>query len=490
MLRQALTRPRNWHYWIPTLSVLLAAVLVVASIAAVYVNLYHIQDSFVWVQHTDDVLLEAANLDRDLVEAEAAGRAYVMTQDAEFLGDFIRLRNAVRRHGDALAVLTSDNPQQQDRLVRLEPLLDERLSQMDQAVALGPLQFPDTLLRLRRATAKRLRTEIRNLLSDFRQTELALLFQRQRRAEQALFQSIALAIATLVLALTSAMAIVWLFQHRNATQRERELTTDLIHFSRLNLMGQMTSMWGHELNQPLTACGNYLKGMLRIAQSEQAKNGVLANAVAQSLAQLDRAQAIIQRLKDFIRTGEPTASPEMVSQLIDEAVILLGMRSEGLTISTQVEEELPQVLVDKIQIEQVLINLMRNAVEAMEGSNPRSLSVTAKRQGDAVLISVSDTGPGISKAVSDRLFQSFNTTKSNGMGVGLSICRTLIVANGGQIWAEANPEGGAKFCFALPIRPPPADLAGSEAETGNHAPDGAGGASSGATALSPAANRG
>jgi two-component system sensor kinase FixL len=234
-------------------------------------------------------------------------------------------------------------------------------------------------------------------------------------------------------------------------------------------MGQMTTMWGHELNQPLTACGNYLKGMLRIVRSEQTPKGVrLTNAVAQSLAQLDRAQAIIQRLKDLVRKGEPTASPELVSELFDEAAILLGMKSEGLTIKTQVEVGLPPVLVDKIQIEQVLINLMRNAVEAMQHSNDRSIILSAKRRSDMALISVCDSGPGIPKAVSDKLFQSFNTTKINGMGVGLSICRTLIIANGGQIWAESNPGGGATFCFTLPILPPTSDSDGRRDEIENH----------------------
>jgi two-component system sensor kinase FixL len=115
------------------------------------------------------------------------------------------------------------------------------------------------------------------------------------------------------------------------------------------------------------------------------------------------------------------------------------------------------VLVDKIQIEQVLINLMKNAVEAMEHSSQRSIILAAEKSADVVTVRVIDSGPGIPKEVADKLFLSFHTTKRSGMGVGLSICQTLIVANGGQIWAEANPEGGASLCFSLPIAPSATD---------------------------------
>jgi two-component system sensor kinase FixL len=168
---------------------------------------------------------------------------------------------------------------------------------------------------------------------------------------------------------------------------------------------------------------------------------------------LDRARKIIQRLRDFIKKGEPTRTPEEVGELFDEAIALLSMKSDGLTISTRIEDELPMVLVDKIQIEQVLINLMKNAVEAMEHSRQRSIILAAETSADVVIVRVIDSGPGIPKDLADKLFQSFYTTKRSGMGVGLSICQTLIVANSGLIWAEANPEGGASLCFSLPIAP-------------------------------------
>jgi two-component system sensor kinase FixL len=314
------------------------------------------------------------------------------------------------------------------------------------------------LLIVRQAKFQRLTAQIRENLAEFRETEVHLLAQRQRQAQLAIVGSIAFAVATMVLALASAALVVWLFQRSQAAYRERELTIDLIHLSRLNVMGQMASMLAHELNQPLTASGNYLRAMLRMIQSGQPiKHGSLSNVATRSIAQLDRARKIIQRLRDFIKKGEPTRMPEEVSELFDEAISLLSMKSDGLTISTRIEDELPMVLVDKIQIEQVLINLMKNAVEAMEHSSHRSITLAAERASDVATIRVTDSGPGIPKDIADKLFQSFYTTKRSGMGVGLSICQTLITANGGQIWAEANPEGGASLCFSLPIAPSATD---------------------------------
>lgn len=129
----------------------------------------------------------------------------------------------------------------------------------------------------------------------------------------------------------------------------------------------------------------------------------------------------------------------MICELFEEATALLSMKNNGLTISTKVENELPLVLIDKIQIDQVLINFMKNAVEAMEHSSTRSITLAAEKTAGVVTIRVAGSGPGIPSDVAEKLFQSFYATQRSGMG--LSICRTLITANGGQIWAEANPAG-------------------------------------------------
>jgi C4-dicarboxylate-specific signal transduction histidine kinase len=438
-------------HWIPILSVVLAALLTMASIVAVYINLSHMRESFAWVQHTDEVLLQIAIMDRDLGEAESAARGYLLTGDGNIRTDFIQLRDAVRRRHRGISALVSDNPQQQARLDQIEPLLARRLGQLDQVIALGPGQFAAALSIVQNDRLERLAAQIRDRFAEFRQAEVNLLFERQQRTERGIALSIAFAMFTMVLALTSAAAVVWLFQRSNAAQRERELRSDLIHVSRLNVMGQMASILGHELNQPLTACRNYLQGTLQILRSAQTpQQGVLSNAVAQAVAQLDRGRQIIRRLRDFISKGEPTRSPEPVSQLFDDAMALLGMKVEGLVISAQVEEELPAVLADRIQIGQVLINLMRNAVQAMEHSGRRSIHLSARKWAGGVLIGVSDTGHGIAKDISDKLFQPFRTTRTGGMGVGLSICQMLVRANGGRIWAESNPEGGATFYFTLP----------------------------------------
>jgi two-component system, LuxR family, sensor kinase FixL len=458
-------RPRRRRHWIPALTVLSAVLLTIASIGAVYFNLGRMRESFAWVQHTDEVLLQASEMDGDVVEAESAERGYLLTGDDNFRNTFIGLREILPQHRIQLLNLVSDNPQQQEVLTRVQPLLETRLKQLDEAVHLGPAQIDAALLIVKQAKFQRLTEQIRENLVEFRRTEVNLLAERQRQAHLAIVRSISFAIATLVLALACAALVVWHFQRSQAAHRERELTTDLIHLSRLNVMGQTASMLAHELNQPLTASGNYLRAMLRIIQSGQpTKQSLLSNAATQSVAQLDRAREIIQRLRDFIKKGEPTKAPEAVGELFDEAIALLSMKSDGLTISTNVDGELPLVLVDKIQIEQVLINLMKNAIEAMEHSSHRSITLSAIKMDGVVTISVSDTGPGIPKDVADKLFQPVRTTKGSGMGMGLSICQTLINANGGHIWAETNAEGGASLCFSLPIAVPASDQAQNDAE--------------------------
>ena len=457
--------PRRRRHWIPALTVLVAVLLTVASIGAVYINLGHMRESFAWVQHTDEVLSQASEMDAGVVEAESAERGYLLTGDDDFRSAFIGLRDELPRQREKLLNLVSDNPQQQGILKRVQPLLDARLRQLDEAVQLGPAQLAAALLIVREAKFQRLTAQIREGLAEFRSTEVNLLAQRQRQAELAIVGSIAFAIATMILALASAALVVWLFQRSQAANRERELTTDLIHLSRLNVMGQMASMLAHELNQPLTASGNYIRAMLRIIQSGQPmKPGSLSNAATRSIVQLDRAGKIIQRLRDFIKKGEPTRTPEEVSELFDEAIALFSMKSDSLTFSRQVEDELPPVLVDKIQIEQVLINLMKNAVEAMEYSSHRSIALAAERVAGMVIIRVTDSGPGIPNDVADKLFQPFHTTKRSGMGMGLSICQTLINANGGQIWAQTSADGGASLCFSLPIALPASDQALNDAE--------------------------
>jgi len=243
-------------------------------------------------------------------------------------------------------------------------------------------------------------------------------------------------------------------KHRTEA-RVQELQAELIHVSRLSAMGTMASTLAHELNQPLTAIANYAETIAPIIEDPSEEDRELLKEVFEDIAaQSIRAGGIVRRLREFIARGEIEKKLEDLPGLIDEAagLALVGAREKGVTAKLQLDPTATPVLVDRVQIQQVLINLIRNAVEAMDSSPVRDLTVRSEwLDGDQVKVSVEDTGPGIDPKVGDQLFQAFVSTKSSGMGLGLSICRTIIEAHGGRIKAEPAPGGGSIFHFTLPM---------------------------------------
>ncbi len=230
------------------------------------------------------------------------------------------------------------------------------------------------------------------------------------------------------------------------------LSRELIHLSRLNSMGQTASMLAHEINQPLTAASVYLGGADRVLEKSEAVGRQQAVDILNKVAaQVERAVQIVRRLRFYVEKREPEQTVADMTAVVDEGLTLLGSLRQRATITRRVSRDVPAVLIDKIQIQQVLVNLMRNAIEAMDEVDRPELTVTATRQGPMVLISVADNGPGLARAVADELFKPFVTTKKDGMGVGLSICRIIVDAHGGTIWAEPNPSGGTVFHFTIPV---------------------------------------
>ncbi|MEF2073610.1 PAS domain S-box protein [Consotaella aegiceratis] len=246
-----------------------------------------------------------------------------------------------------------------------------------------------------------------------------------------------------------------LTEHQQAEARLQELQSELVHISRLTAMGEMASALAHELNQPLSAIANYLKGSQRLLEKgDLAANGDrLKTALSLAGEQAMRAGEIIRRLRDFVSRGETEKKVESVTKLLEEssALALVGAKERGIRVNFEISPESDLVLANRVQVQQVLLNLIRNAIDAMEDSERRELMISAEpTEGHSVLVSVSDTGPGIARHVAEQLFQPFVTSKKNGMGVGLSICRTIIEAHGGQIWPEARPGGGTIFRFTIP----------------------------------------
>jgi two-component system sensor kinase FixL len=244
-----------------------------------------------------------------------------------------------------------------------------------------------------------------------------------------------------------------LTERQQTQQRLQDLQAELIFMSRFTALGEMASTLAHELNQPLTAVTSYLSGARRLLDGGKKEDASLVrDAVDSAAEQALRAGQIIKRLREFVARGESDRRPEDLQKLVEEAsaLALVGAKESGTRVSFSFDPHAQLVLVDRIQIQQVILNLMRNALEAMQEVECRELVVTSRPvDAETVEISVADTGPGIAPEISSKLFQPFMTTKPHGMGVGLSISRTIIEAHGGRLWVEPNPGGGTIFRLTL-----------------------------------------
>jgi two-component system sensor kinase FixL len=243
---------------------------------------------------------------------------------------------------------------------------------------------------------------------------------------------------------------------RQATEaRLQELQSELVHMSRFTAMGEMASTLAHELNQPLSAIANYMSGSRRLLETATDDRAIRARSALDKAAdQAQRAGNIIRRLRDFVSRGETERRVERIGKLIEEAsaLAMVGERQLSVDLRLVLDPAAELVMADRVQIQQVLLNLMRNAAEAMAGTERRELTVSTAAPKDGMTeISVADTGPGIPEEIAEQLFRPFVTTKRHGMGVGLSISRTIIDAHGGKIWSEPNPGGGTIFRFTLPM---------------------------------------
>lgn len=245
-----------------------------------------------------------------------------------------------------------------------------------------------------------------------------------------------------------------LSERRQADMRLRDLQTELAHVGRLSEMGTLASSLAHELNQPLTAIASYCQGAADLLDGDldPERIAMAKEAMRDTAEQALRAGQIVRRMRDFLSHGETEHHIESLSRIITEAnaLALVGSREHGIDVQVNLDPAADAVFVDRIQIQQVLFNLIRNAIEAMMGSATRSLSISSESAADMVTIVIEDSGSGISATVAPQLFQPFITSKETGMGIGLSICRTIIEAHGGRIWFEPRPGGGTIFRFTLP----------------------------------------
>lgn len=247
--------------------------------------------------------------------------------------------------------------------------------------------------------------------------------------------------------------IIDLTEKKQTEAELQSLQADLAHASRLSAVGTLASALAHEINQPLTAIANYLSAARDMMDGDLAENReFFREALQESVSESLRAGTIVRRLREFVSRGEINRRVLSIAQVVEDATVLgmIGAQEKGVQFSIDIAPDTNHVFVDRVQIQQVMVNLMRNAIEAMADSVTKKLHIgVTSIDDDRVEIAVTDSGSGIDQELGHRLFDPFASTKGDGMGLGLSICRTIIEAHGGSIGVEPNPEGGTIFRITL-----------------------------------------
>ena len=247
--------------------------------------------------------------------------------------------------------------------------------------------------------------------------------------------------------------IIDLTEKRQAEAELQSLQADLAHASRLSAVGTLASALAHEINQPLTAIANYLSAARDMIDGDMEDNrAYFLEALEESVAESLRAGTIVRRLREFVSRGEINRQTLSIAQVVEDATVLgmIGAQEKGIEFSIDIAPDTNHVFVDRVQIQQVMVNLMRNAIEAMSDTARKNLHIAVTSIDDGLVeIAISDTGSGINPELGDHIFDPFASTKGDGMGLGLSICRTIIEAHGGTIQADPNPEGGTIFRITL-----------------------------------------
>jgi PAS domain S-box-containing protein len=253
------------------------------------------------------------------------------------------------------------------------------------------------------------------------------------------------------------VAYIDISDRKVAEESARRHQHELAHVLRRRTLGEMAAVFAHEVNQPLTAIANYATGCARRLRSDMMAPDQMLGVLDEIAGQAVRAGEIIRRLRGFVRRVQPQRQETQLNELIDEVVhfVTAEARDHGVRLRVDHASGLPPVPLDVVLIEQVALNLMRNALDAMyeSASEQPQLAIRTRQLDGQVEVAISDTGPGLLPEVAADIFEPFVTSKPDGLGMGLSICRSIIDAHGGRVWATPNPEGGMTFAFTLPLAP-------------------------------------
>jgi C4-dicarboxylate-specific signal transduction histidine kinase len=442
--------------WLAAVSTLIVALLLLlASFAANHINAERARETLSQVQHHTAVIEQTADTNLALLRVGVALRSYALAgasfQAETYLGNW----KVLDRRFAELAKLVSANPLQTERTARLKTEIDRYFVGYDAARGRAMPDKQEVAKRLSASTVaehdRQTGVRVRALFDAIANTERDTLAAMRLEAESDQRRLQWIAIICFVLAILAGVVSLLLMQGEKGRSRLRELQLEFMHTQRLALMGQTSVAIAHEVNQPLTAASNYLAVLRNIsAGGGQLPPERIKEIVPKIDLQIRRAGEIVQRLRNFLAVRGGERVNETPKTLIADAVDLLGTLDNTIKLETHIELGLPPVLVDRVQVQQVLVNLMRNALEAMKDKPQRRLILRASvMAGRKVKISIEDNGSGLPDQVARNLFKPFVSSKRSGMGVGLSICHTIITAHGGQIWADSTPKG-ATFHFTLP----------------------------------------
>ena len=411
--------------------------LTLMSAGFVYISINRMHATFGWVQHIDRVILQMANIEKDLLSADSILREQSYSGHPPNVFNARMTNASIETDVERLAVLVADNPDQTRRILHLQATIAER--------AIAPPK--------REGAEFQRMFDIRSKIQDMRNVEWQLLQTRAASKEKATVASLSLATLTGFLALVLGSLRIYLLTRESAHRRFAEL--ELMRIQRLNMMSLTTMALAHEINQPLAAAGNYLAASLRLAKAPDANvPAKIIDAATHAQEQVLRAGKIIKRLRGFIAKSEDERTIESPGIIIEDAISLIGTIDSSIKVETNIEANLPYESVDRIQLQQVLINLIRNSIEALGGGKRSELMLSVIAVNPTlVCFDVRDNGPGLSKNIRENLFKPSISTKSGGMGVGLMICKAIIISHGGQISASSGPDGGTIISFTLPASP-------------------------------------
>ncbi len=245
------------------------------------------------------------------------------------------------------------------------------------------------------------------------------------------------------------------FTHDLSERRRFEARMQELHSDRIELIEHMAVGLAHELKQPLAAINTYLNVARRFLREPEIPREKIEDSLDKATAQLFRVSEIMDNIRQFMARGVTDKTPQRLNEVVRTACEFTDAlaKEAGVTTAVHFNAEDDQVVINRVQIQQVVINLKRNAIEAMQGRERRVMTVSTRPvEGDMIRVDVADTGPGLPEAVMAKPFEPFTTTKPHGLGVGLSIARAIIEAHHGKLWAEQNPGGGTVFSFVLPMR--------------------------------------